>query len=242
MKLDKDYIVDMNNISATDADIRYAEFIQYKNLEPEKKNYRFNIIQKLWPEAEYFDKKNIEGFCGEYKGKYLIIFRGTDSLRDWITNFMFFRKCIPYKGTNPKIKVHSGFLKDYLEVRDFIHKKVENTKLDIVVHGHSKGAAITGLCALDLQYNFPNKNIAAVALGMPRIGNKEFKRSFDGRLPDFLRADYGSDIIPQIPPKIFGFRHVGNFIQLGKKRRWGVGTKKHHNWRLYYIGLNYDLD
>lgn len=240
MKLKKEFIIAANKISALDADIRLAEFKKHRTLEPRVENYRFDLIHTLWPEAEYFDKRNIEGFCGPFMGKFLVIFRGTDSLWGWITNFMLSKKVIPYQetGTNPKIRVHNGFLRDYLIIRDYIHQKMKETDIkEVVFHGHSKGGSIAALAALDVQYNFPDKEIGAFVVGMPRIGNREFKESFESRLPKFTRCDYGSDLIPQIPFKWMGFTDLGHFIQLGPKRRWGIGKKSDHNWQLYYSGL-----
>jgi len=242
MKLSKDTILKLNLISKSDADFRLAEFKRYKTFEPDSAHYPFESMKAIWPEGEYFDYKNIEGFCGDFLDGFYIMFRGTDSLWGWITNFMFSKKVIPYEGTNPKIKVHNGFLKDYLVIRDFVHKKIKETdKEKIYVHGHSKGAALTVLCALDIQYNFPEKEIGSFGIGTPKIGNEEFVRSFNGRLPDFINIENGSDLIPQIPPRFFGYRHVENKIHIGKERRCCIGTHKDHNWQKYYDNMEKDL-
>ena len=242
MKLSKKDIITLNDISKKDADIRMREFHSFLNLEPSFENYDFNEIKELWPEAEYFDIKHIEGLCGVMDGRSVFIFRGTDSLVGWITNVMFGKKVIPYDGTNPEIKVHNGFLQDYLLVRDYIHTKVKeyNTK-EILIHGHSKGAAISALCALDLQYNFSDKEIGCFVIGMPRVGNAAFKKSFEGRLPNFTRATYGSDLVPQLPPHCFGFEHLNSFIQLGPERRRGIGKISHHDYNKYNEALKNEL-
>jgi triacylglycerol lipase len=240
MKLTKGYMVAANKISLMDADLRFAEFKQHKNLEPNPHNLRLDVIKEIWPEAEHFDVKHIEGYSGMYKGKFLIIFRGTDSLWGWVTNFMFRKKVIPYEetGTNTDVRVHRGFIRDYLQIRDYIHDKMRGIKeTEVVVHGHSKGASIAALCALDIKYNFPEKEVGSFVIGMPRVGNDAFKKSFEKRIPDFTRIEYGSDLIPQLPPKWMGYADLGHFIHVGPKRRRGIGTKKHHGWHFYYHGL-----
>ena len=39
-----------------------------------------------------------------------IVFRGSDSKKDWITDFTFFKKAIPYDNPTSRIRVHSGFI------------------------------------------------------------------------------------------------------------------------------------
>lgn len=239
MKLTKDFVLKINEISVLDASIRLAEFEKYNNTEPDPKHYDFSVITKEWPKAEYFDIQNIEGFCGPMDDKFVIMFRGSDSLLDWWRNFLFCKKIIPYEGTNPKIKVHQGFLKDYLVIRNLIHEKVKATNLKkVIVHGHSMGAAITTLCALDIQYNFPELEVNGIGLASPRIGNKYFKTSFNRRMPEFIRMTWGSDMVPGLPPKWFGFRHVGNYIHLGPEPiKCIIGRFKHHNIKNYHEAI-----
>ena len=243
MKLSKDMMLEMDHISAVDAENRLQEFKEKKTLEPQYSNYPFEKMKELWPEGQYFDLQNVEGFYGKWKDGYFIMFRGTDSLLGWIRNFMFAKKVIPYEGTNPEIKVHHGFLKNYLAIRENIHKVVKECgHKKIYVHGHSMGAALTTLCALDLQYNFPDIEIGSYVLASPKIGNEKFVESFNKRLPDFVNIEQGSDLIPQVPPRFFGFRHNGQFFHIGKKRRFGIGTHKDHNWWKYYRALTDDID
>jgi len=235
MKLQKSEIIKMAEISVLDADIRLDEFKKYKNIKSNKKNYDINRIKALWPNANYFDIGNIEGLYGELDDSLFITARGSDDLIDWIRNFIFFKKVIPYEGTNPKIRIHAGFLKNYKIIREFIHNVVKNYPHinKIIIYGHSMGGVIGSLMALDIQYNFSNKEIGCFSVGMPRLGNKAFKESFERRLPDFIRCDYGDDIVPQFPPKCFGFANLEKFIQLGPDRKRLIGKKSHHDWHLY---------
>lgn len=243
MKLNKQQILLASKISATDADIRLEEFKKHGTLEPSKKNYDLNRIKAVFPNANYFDLDNVEGLYGEIDDYLFITFRGSDSILDWIRNFIFFKRVIPYEGTNPKIRVHSGFLKDYKIVRNFLHDIIKMTKCTkVMFFGHSMGAAVSALAALDIQYNFKDKDIGCFVIGMPKLGNENFKGSFERRLPNFIRADYGSDLVPQIPPKMFGFAELEKFFHIGPARRKGIGTSKDHNWHLYDDAINAEID
>jgi len=245
MKLSKQFMLKANNISRKDADFRLEEFKKYNNLHPDIANYPTEKMKEIWPDSEFFTFENVEGNFGVMDGKLLFVFRGTDGIIDWIFNFLFWmKKVTPYKDkiSNKKIKVHYGFYKNYLSIRNFIHEKVKESNLsEVVFHGHSKGAALAALAALDVFVNFPQKNVGSFVLGMPKIGNSYFKESFEKRLVDFIRIEYGSDLIPQIPPSYCGYLHIGNFFHIGPPRRKGIGTHKDHNWNIYFEALTKEL-
>ena len=243
MILTKEQILLASKISATDADIRLEEFKKYNTLEPKEKYYDLNRIKAVFPNANYFDIGTVEGLHGQIDDYLLIMFRGSDSVWDWIKNFLFYKKVIPYDGTNPKIRVHSGFLKNYKSVREHVHKIVKESPVKkVVVFGHSMGGAVSVLAALDIQYNFNDVEVGCFTIGTPRIGNEYFKKSFERRLPDYKHADYGSDLVAQIPPLCFGFSVLDKFYHLGPDRRKGIGTKKDHNWHLYNNALIDEID
>lgn len=244
MILSKDFMVKANFISKCDADFRYEEFKKFKNLNPEYKNYPAITMKSIWENGTFFTINSVEGIYGEMNGKFLIIFRGSDGLLDWIFNFLISKKVIPYKetGTNKKIKIHYGFYKSYMEVRDFIHKIIKETNLtEIVFHGHSRGAVLAALAALDIQYNFIDKKISSFVVGMPKLGNNSFKISFEKRITDFIRIENGSDIFTQIPPYFLGYTDIGNLIHIGAPRKKGIGNFKDHNHVLYFESMIKDL-
>lgn len=236
MKLSKDYIIKMATIWAADADVRLEEWEEHKTLNPKYENYDQSVVKEFFPNGEHFDIENMEGWLGILEGKLFITFRGVDSLYDWIRAIILSKKVVPYvnEGTRKEIKVHKGFLRNYLCIREFIKKKVEEYNVgEIAIYGHSMGAAVAALCGLDIKYNNPEKTVEVFASGMPRLGNKEFVRSFEKHVSEFAQVEYGSDLIPQIIMEIMGYKHLKNMVHIGPKRRFGIGTKKHHHWDLY---------
>jgi triacylglycerol lipase len=152
----------------------------------------------------------------------IIRFKGTEfKFNDIITDLLFAKKRIPYDNMNPKIKVHTGFIIQYLTIRDRILECVRYYKnLNIVVIGHSLGAALATLCVLDLQYNFHPESLSGVVFGSPRVGNKEFVRSFNGRVRNFKNIQLKNDWITHLPLKTWGFDHVDKEIKIGKNRMY----------------------
>lgn len=169
-------------------------------------------------DKEHFDFGVVDGFIARLgQDTRVIIFRGSDEFQDWLSNFLFAKKRIPYDGVNPKIRVHAGFINAYKEkMRPFIHEKMKGFKKAIVA-GQSLGAAIAILCAVDIQYNF-EASVYCLPFGSPKVGNKHFVESFNKRVPDTYRYVHGRDFIPFLPPKLFGFRHVSFMRTFGPKR------------------------
>lgn len=171
--------------------------------------------------VDYFEIGHVQGFFVERDGKKIIFLIGSNEIMDWIHNFSFRFMRTPYKeaGTNRRIKVHAGFYKSYLKIRDFIHEKIKNDDR-VIVYGQSFGAALATLASLDIQYNFPDKEIACMTTGSPRVGNQRFVDSYGGRVPDTTRFVYGKDIVTTLPPRWTFYRHVDGLMHLGPNRKW----------------------
>ena len=168
-----------------------------------------------------------------------ISFRGSDSPKDWESDFSFGKKTIPYDNQDTKIRVHEGFLRAYKspEVRERIHGQVSQELIHICICGHSFGAALAILCAVDLQYCFPHKDIQVITFGCPRVGNQAFQRSFDKRVFKAIRVVNGNDIVTKLPFAFMGYRHVGGCIHVGPPRIWGVYSLRQHRIQDYYGSL-----
>ncbi|MEM9217751.1 MAG: lipase family protein [Cyanobacteria bacterium P01_F01_bin.150] len=156
-----------------------------------------------------------------------VVFRGSGEDADWDTNFALNQtQGYPYDD-NPRtdIQIHEGFSNAYLSVRDSIHKEISNLEQQtrIIVTGHSLGGALATLCALDLQFNFfssASEQISLYTFGSPRVGNANFKKSFDRRVPNSYRIINGMDIVPAVPRPWQRYRHVAQEYRVGKRFSW----------------------
>lgn len=168
-----------------------------------------------------------------------ITFRGTDSVKDGITDLKCYQKVIPYGNTSSKIKVHAGFIGAYKNpaLRCKIHSMVTPDIHCIRVCGHSYGAALAVLCAVDLEYNFPHKDYEVFLFGCPRVGNRAFQKSYNKRVFKTIRVENGNDLVTKVPPILLGYRHVGIRIHIGSPRMPLVGSVRNHDSRAYYARL-----
>jgi predicted lipase len=176
----------------------------------------YKAFHKKVTNRENFDFDYVEGFTAELDGDFFVWFWGTADIVDAIFDARFWKKVVPYYGTNPKIRVHNGFINQYKMARDHIHEKAKKYKRAIVT-GHSLGAALATLCGLDLQYNF-DMDVAIIPSGSPRVGNRHFVRSYQGRIQDTYRFTHRTDLVTRVPPFCFFYKHVSEKIRLGKWR------------------------
>ena len=199
-----------------------SHFLVYKYYEIRSKKQKelFSNKNVNIEDVDYvFQQKHVQVAVGRYKEYKVLFFMGSNQLIDWIYNFNFPFTKTPYKetGTNEKIKIHSGFYKSYLLVRENIHEIVlENKKL--IIMGQSFGASIASIASLDIAYNFNNLDLYTITTGSPRFGNKCLIESYNKRVPNTIRYVYGNDLVTHLPPKFLGFRHVDGLHHLGKEK------------------------
>jgi predicted lipase len=160
-----------------------------------------------------------QGIFGEaYGNTFVIAFRGSEEtgLADWITDLKFIKQVFPYaESKNKKVKVHHGFISAYKSVREEVLKAAKETPHQrIICTGHSLGGALATLCALDVQYNLPDKKVSCYTYGSPKVGNADFAQSYNQRVPNTFRFVNSADTVPSMPPG--GYEHVGMLHHVGQ--------------------------
>lgn len=185
------------------------------------------------------DQTGVQCYIRKTEDLLDITFRGSNSAKDWRHNLMFWKKCIPYGNTCSKIRVHTGFLNAYKskQVRNRLLNMVTPEIRRIHICGHSYGAALSVLCAVDLQYNFPDRDIEVIVFGCPRIGNRAFQKSYNSRVFKTLRVENGNDIVTKVPFALWGYRHVGAKLHVGAPRLPCLVSFEQHRQQRYYSSL-----
>jgi predicted lipase len=168
--------------------------------------------------VEPFDIKetDTQGYILRVDDGIIISFRGSQQVPDWFTDFDGFQVVYPYDNPNSQIKVHKGFINAYKSARDVIHEAIKRIKpTTIVVCGHSLGGALSTLCAVDIQYNFPEISLFCYTSGQPKVGNKAFMESFNKRVPNMIRTYMRKDIVPLCPPDWLEKLADGKYYHVG---------------------------
>ena len=147
-------------------------------------------------------------FIEKDKRKTLYIyFQGSNSITDWVENFMFTKKV--YK----EFRVHRGFFRAYSQVRDLLLNRVyDNDYEKIIVIGYSHGGALCQLALEDLVYHFPNLDITGYAFEAPRCvkAGKKLRE----RWKNLTVIRNGNDIVTHVPPKLFGYTDLGTMLKI----------------------------
>jgi len=159
---------------------------------------------------------DVSGFLA-YNNKLnsiMIVFRGTVpwDIKNWIEDLNFIYTS--YANCDNGCKVHEGFYGDFKEVQSDMMKKL-NSKIknhpdsQIIVTGHSLGAAIATLAASELI----SKGIQVDHLytfGSPRVGDSNYVSWFESKFNtnNVFRITHHMDPVPHLPPLDFTFLHL----------------------------------
>jgi len=153
-----------------------------------------------------------------------IAFAGT---HDWPTTFIDARSVWKEKVAYPegtKNYAAQGFVGAYgtekqPALNNMIHSRLDSIflnktkKPNIFITGHSLGAALSIICAIDLKNRYDIDPIV-YTFGSPRIGNCSFSKYFNKLCPYTYRVFNTRDPIPHIPPYyIFDYVHTGKPIR-----------------------------
>ena len=154
----------------------------------------------------------------------IVAWRGTSSMTDAMIDLDIRRS---YPSFFPsKVKVHSGFLRQYESVRNEVLHKIHDCKR-ILIASHSLGAANATIMSLDLAYNFPHIDVENITFGSPRCGSKSFAKEFNKMVPKNIRCVHEYDGVTMIPIPL-RFWHVNTLYKLKSSRRNHKATWK--NW------------
>ncbi|XP_016449748.2 phospholipase A1-IIgamma-like [Nicotiana tabacum] len=174
----------------------------------------------------------------------VIAWRGTMEKLEWVNNFQFAAVPAPKVfgdgGLLPLLQplVHHGFYNIYTtnnprsqfnhtSARDQVIEEVKrlveeykNEEVSITVTGHSLGASLATLNAVDIAFNGINKTsegrefpVTAFAFASPKVGDLKFKAAFDKlKSVRTLRIHNLWDVVPKVPP--IGYIDVGEELMI----------------------------
>ncbi|MFY9556305.1 MAG: lipase family protein [Blastocatellia bacterium] len=154
-------------------------------------------------EVEFFNEKDSEAALimttPSAQVRYAaLVFRGTNELMDWVTDFT----AVP-KGWAGHGDVHEGFAKALALVWDKVTSSLNNNvppDCPLFIAGHSLGAALATLAA---SLRPPT---ALYTFGSPRVGDRDFAATLSG--VNAFRVVNNRDAVTTVPPPI-PFHHLG---------------------------------
>jgi hypothetical protein len=158
-------------------------------------------------------------------GALVFAFRGTCDIHNWLTDLDCFQTGYPMVDWGA-CRVHLGFWRAWLSVRDNLWRWVEDHNLSsstihhpssasrlpssVFFTGHSLGGALAMLGAHQFWRSFGIRP-TVYTFGQPRVGNREFARAYDqDLLSRTWRVIHANDVVARIPWVLRNYFHAGN--------------------------------
>lgn len=144
-----------------------------------------------------------------------VSFRGTSDVADWLADLDAIPDdYLPVVGFG---QVHSGFQDVYELVRKNVATALATATTgcdQILITGHSLGAALAVLAAPDVFRNMPPNKIEPrlITFAGPRVGLSDFASAFNATIESCFRVVNFLDIVPFVPPA--PYLHVGAQISV----------------------------
>ncbi len=184
------------------------------------------VIDKWgFADCKVIENKDTELFIASSDDVIVIAFRGTDSIKDWITDI----KARKVRGSFGY--VHRGFSKALEYVWDDIVstlKKVLTNSQPIWITGHSLGGALATLVMAQLLQKKHIETKGLYTFGQPRVGTVTFARNFNALFKHrSFRIVNNEDIVTRVPPRAANYDHIGKDVyfdndgKIHRDARWG---------------------
>jgi hypothetical protein len=169
--------------------------------------------------------------CYNAKRIFVVAFRGTYNLENQFND----ADCqhVEFLENRPEVKVHNGFQREYKRLfdptlmREVFDTLLGNPDWQILVTGHSLGAALATLCVADMLHlgngvRINSERVSLITFGSPRVGNQAFQQWIDGHgFQKNINVKREKDIVVYHPrPTGDYYRHRGalTFITDGNVR------------------------
>ncbi len=177
------------------------------------------VAESLLPQAdEIFDvveflnapATDTQGFMAANDELVVIAFRGSSSVRDWITDLDARKRELFFLD----VEIHEGFAAAYQSVKaEILAFLLAQHGKPIIITGHSLGGALAMLCAFDVHGLAHLHNV--YTFGQPRCGDARFAECYNAELQLLtFRLVNNLDIVPRLPGALLGFRHAGTEVFL----------------------------
>jgi triacylglycerol lipase len=166
-----------------------------------------------------------------------VSFRGTSDVGEWVADI----DAVPddYLPIGAFGQVHAGFQDVYELVRTNIAANLATAVAgcdQILITGHSLGAALAVLAAPDIFRNMPPNKIEPrlITFAGPRVGLSDFADKFNAVIESCFRVVNFLDIVPYLPPA--PYVHVGAQITVDSGGPVQVAWR--HSLAAYQNGLS----
>ena len=188
------------------------------------------------------------GFVAADDEAIYVVFRGTQTITEWLDNVQFPQKIFDLVTDGGK--THQGFTAVYESINDAVVTTVNelldsDTYITLYVTGHSLGGALAVLAALELRERTALEPIM-YNFAAPRVGDPAFRQRYRDAISNSWRTVNTHDIVPTLPPTTviafdgitpqeFSYQHVLTANEIP------FGTAINDPLDVLNIGANHDV-
>ena len=156
-----------------------------------------------------------------------LLFEWSDGREDWHNNLTFFaQKVDPQMPKHEVWYAHRGFLKVWrsmeIAVLEGIAQHIQRGRIQkLFCVGYSHGAALALLATEAVARRFGDiLTVEGYGFGSPRVVRGKLPPDVKERLSVFHTVRNIPDLVTHLPPKAWGYRHVG-LQEIGEKGKYG---------------------
>ncbi|MGJ3239433.1 MAG: lipase family protein [Anaerolineae bacterium] len=188
----------------TDVNWELSEVDSFERVVTIMNSYSRRVTETITNTVRYSFSRLLMGYALRAKdGSHgVIVMRGTMTVDEWLNNMNY--RLIPFHPLDEQYgKVHNGFRDVYKGIRGRYRQLVQEFAPDkpLYLVGHSLGAVVSQLAALDLALKNPERadQIQVYAFAPPRIGDPTFAKVYDQAVATSYRIVNVCDVVPYIP-------------------------------------------
>ncbi len=180
--------------------------------------------------ATYTHTQEGGDFAVVYQNQRLyLLFEWSDGYEDWKNNFSFASTCVnPQSPKEERWYCHRGFLRVWQGMRWQVISEVDwyvrrYVIREMVCVGYSHGAALSLLATQEMYAMCQESQVKVTGYGFgcPRVVKGKLPPAVRESLKSFTSVRNRHDIVTYLPPRIFGFAHVG-LVEIGKSGQYNM--------------------
>ena len=183
----------------------------------------FELLRQLFESclvADYREVEDAGSFAVVRDGELLyLFFEKSNGGEDWINNLSYRAIDCECEGD---FFCHRGFLQVWRSILPHIERQIQSPSVRRIISvGYSHGAALALLCHSYI-YSMRSdirEDCEGFGFGCPRVIRGRVSDEAE-RWSRFYRVSVAGDIVTGLPPRIFGYRHVGNAITVGERGKY----------------------
>ncbi|MEM8864655.1 MAG: lipase family protein [Planctomycetota bacterium] len=170
------------------------------------------IVNEIgFPEIRFYDRDGAQAYVFASDTDAIVACRGTEP-HEWNDIRADLDAMTDLAETVGR--VHRGFKREVDDLWPRLEQALVSNEKTLWFVGHSLGGAMAAICAGRCKLSHIRSTPAGLfTFGSPRVGNRRYVNYV--RLP-YYRWVNNNDIVPRVPPRLFGYRHTGEEIYLNR--------------------------